>query len=73
MGRQVRVPLHQGNRLVRAHDACVRLTGYDGQLRQITVLLRRPSLLLTNDFDISLSELLRHYGRRWLIEKSIAE
>ena len=71
--RQVRVPLHQGTRLVRAHDARVRLTGYDGQLRQITVLRRRPSLLLTNDFDSSLSQLLRRYARRWLIEKSIAE
>ena len=76
--RQVRVPLHQGTRLVRAHDARVRLAGYDGQLRQITVLRRpgsrrRPSLLLTNDFDSSLSQLLRRYARRWLIEKPIAE
>ena len=76
--RQVRVPLHHGTRLVRAHDARVQLPGYDGQLRQITVLRRpgsrrRPSLLLTNDFDSSLSQLLRRYARRWLIEKSIAE
>ena len=76
--RQVRVPLHQGTRLVRAHDGRVRLPGYDGRLRQITVLRRpgsrrRPSLLLTNDFDSSLSQLLRRYARRWLIEKSIAE
>ena len=76
--RQVRVSLHRGTRLVRAHDARVQLPGYDGQLRQITVLRRpgsrrRPSLLLTNDFDSSLSQLLRRYARRWLIEKSIAE
>ena len=76
--RQVRVPLHRGTRLVHAHDARVQLPGYDGQLRQITVLRRpgsrrRPSLLLTNDFDSSLSQLLRRYARRWLIEKSIAE
>ena len=47
-------------------------------MRQITLLRRpgsrrRPSLLLTNDFESSLSELLRRYARRWLIEKSIAE
>ena len=59
-------------------DARVRLAGYDGELRQITVLRRpgsrrRPALLLTNDFDSTLSQLLRRYARRWLIEKSIAE
>ncbi len=45
-------------------------------MRQITILrgaLRRPCLLLTNDFDSSLSALLRRYARRWLVEKSIAE
>ena len=76
--RQVRVPLHRGTRLVSAHDARVQLAGYDGELRQITVLRRpgsrrRPALLLTNDFDSTLSQLLRRYARRWLIEKSIAE
>ena len=54
----------------------VRLRGFGGELRQITVRrgsLRRPSFLLTNDFEASLSALLRRYARRWLIEKSISE
>ena len=54
----------------------VRLRGFGGELRQITVRrgsLRRPSLLLTNDFEASLSALLRRFARRWLIEKSISE
>ena len=74
--KQVRVPLQQGTRLVQAHDARVTLRGYDGELRQITVLRgrsRRPALLLTNDFDSSLAQILRRYARRWLVEKSIAE
>ena len=52
------------------------LRGYDGELRQITVLRgrsRRPALLLTNDFDSSLSHILRRYARRWLVEQSISE
>ena len=74
--KQVRVPLQQGTCLVQAHDARVTLRGYDGELRQITVLRgrsRRPALLLTNDFDSSLAQILRRYARRWLVEKSIAE
>ena len=76
--RKLRVPLQHGSRLVRAHDGRVNLPGYDGTLRQITVLRRpgsrrRPSLLLTNDFDSTLPEILRRYARRWLIENSISE
>ncbi|MDE0625732.1 MAG: transposase [Bryobacterales bacterium] len=76
--RKVRVPLHHGSRIVRAHSRRVHLPGYDGQLRQITVLprphsRRRPSLLLTNDFECPLAEILRRYARRWLVEKSISE
>ncbi len=76
--QRVRVPLHHGTRIVRAHSRSVKLRGYDGELRQISVLRRRdsrrrPSLLLTNDFDGSLAEILRRYARRWLVEKSISE
>ncbi len=76
--RQLLVPVHQGTRLVRAHDQRVHLPGYDGQLRQITILRRpgsrrRPALLLTNDFDCSLARILRRYARRWLVEKAISQ
>ena len=65
-----------GTRLVSAHDASVPLGNFGGELRQITILrggLRRPSLLLINDFDSSLSVILRRYARRWLVEQSISE
>ena len=74
--RQIRVPLHQGTRLVEVAEATVTLRGFGGDLRQITLLhgtRRRPSMLLTNDFDSSLSQILRRYARRWLVEKSISE
>ena len=74
--RQVRVPLDRGTRLVEACDFRATPRNYGGELRQITILRsrhRRPSLLLTNDFDSSVAEILRRYARRWLVEKSIAE
>ena len=74
--RSIRVPAASGTRLVPAHDETVALRDFGGELRQITILRgerRRPSLLLTNDFDSSLAAILRRYARRWLVEQSIAE
>ena len=74
--RSVRVPTASSTHLVSAHDATVAVRDFGGELRQITMLrgaLRHPCLLLTNDFDSSLSALLRRYARRWLVEQSIAE
>ena len=74
--RQLRVPAAASTRLVPAREDTVRLHGFGGELRQITVRrgsLRRPSFLLTNDFDSSLPALLRHYARRWLSDKSLSE
>ena len=74
--REVRVPLARGTRLVSAHDGRVKLRGYGGELRQITVFRgprRRPALLLTNDFDSALPRILRRYAKRWIVEQSIAE
>ena len=74
--RSVRVPTASATRLVSAHEEIVTLRDFGGELRQITILRgesRRPSLLLTNDFDASLSASLRRYARRWLVEQSISE
>ena len=59
--KKARLPLRQGSSPVEVAEATVSLRGYGGQLRQITLLhgtRRRPSLLLTNDFDASLCEIL---------------
>lgn len=73
--RSVRVPTAKGTRLVSAHEETVPLRGF-GEIRQITILRgsqRRPVLLITNDFDSSLSAILRRYARRWLVEQSISD
>lgn len=75
--RQVRVPTAKGTtRLVSVHEQTLPLRGFGGDIRQITLLRgpqRRPVLLITNDFDSSLSAILRRYARRWLVEQSISE
>ena len=74
--REVRIPLARGTRLVQAHDGRVKLRGYGGKLREITVFRgsrRRPAILLTNDFDSTLSHILRRYAGRWIVDQSIAE
>jgi len=70
----VRVPLHQGTRLLEVVESITSLRHYDGPIRQIAVLhgASRPALLITNDFDAPLASLLRRYARRWLVEKSIS-
>ena len=73
--RCVRVPTAKATRLVSAHEQTVCLRGF-ADIRQITILRgsqRQPVLLITNDFDSSLSAILRRYARRWLVEQSISE
>ncbi len=74
--RQIRVPTATGTRLLTVHEQTVPLRTYRGSLRQITLLRgphRRPAFLITNDFNASLSQILRLYARRWLVEQSISE
>ena len=72
--RTIRVPEHQGTRLLEVVESTAPLRHCGGEIRQIAVLHRasRPALLITNDFDSSLASLLRRYTRRWLVEKSIS-
>lgn len=33
----------------------------------------KPALIITNDFDLSVEEVVRKYARRWIVEKTISE
>ena len=64
------------HRKLKAHDSKVSLRNYKGQLRQIVIKdhgRQRPSIIITNLLDAKLTQVLRRYGRRWLIEKNISE
>jgi hypothetical protein len=52
------------------------LTGYDGDIRQVFIAPKgriKPAVMITNDFDITLENLVRKYSLRWLVEKDISE
>jgi transposase len=54
----------------------VRLTGYPGTVRQLVVTgLGRdtPTVIITNDHDLSTKQLIEHYARRMTIEQRLAE
>ncbi len=33
----------------------------------------KPALIITNDFDLTTSEVIRKYAQRWLVEKDISQ
>jgi hypothetical protein len=54
----------------------VRLTDYPGTVRQLVVTgLGRdtPTVIITNDYDLSVKALIAHYARRMTIEQRLAE
>jgi hypothetical protein len=60
----------------RVLDRQVRLTDYDGPIRQLTITElghEEPTLLLTNQLTRSASHLIGRYARRMLIENTIAD
>ena len=57
-------------------DERVALNGYDGELRQMTVLdlgHEEPTVLLTNNLKLSPAALVTRYAQRMLIENNISE
>jgi hypothetical protein len=57
-------------------DERVRLKGYAGELRQVTVIdlgHEDPTVLLTNNFKIGCPALVTRYAQRMLIENGISE
>lgn len=67
-GRHNRPKVHQANG--------IRLTGYPDTVRQLVVTgLGRdtPTVIITNDHDLSIKQLIAHYARRMTIEQRLAE
>ena len=57
-------------------DERVHLKGYQGPLRQVTVIdlgHEEPTVLLTNNFEITCPALVTRYAQRMLIENGISE
>jgi hypothetical protein len=63
-------------RTPRVLDEHITLKGYDGLLRQMTVIdlgHEEPTVLLTNNFKIGQAVLVTRYAQRMLIENNISE
>ena len=75
--KKIRVPTTKAKtRLLKVHESTIKIKLYGKELRQIAITGHgkiKPALIITNDFDKNLSDIIRKYARRWLIEKTIAE
>ncbi|MBI5016793.1 MAG: hypothetical protein HZB55_15075 [Deltaproteobacteria bacterium] len=68
--------LSRAYRTPRTLDQKIRLPGYEGELRQITILdlgHEEPTLLLTNQLQCSARKLIGRYARRMVIENGIQD
>lgn len=57
-------------------ESKIKLNDYDGSLRQLVVKnngRNQPAFIVTNDFDVSISQAILKYARRWLVEQAISE
>jgi transposase len=74
--KKVEVEKARGTRSVLAYEDCDQLKGYDGIVRQVYIKNpnnRHPAILITNDFELTMNQLIRKYSCRWLVETEIAE
>jgi len=75
--KKLRIPRDNGKgRIVTVYEDTTTLKDYDGEVRQVFIKGTgkiKPAVMITNDFDISLEDLVRKYARRWLVEKDISE
>ncbi len=63
-------------RTLTVNDQTVFLKGYEDDIRQISITGHgkiKPALIITNEFDLSVENIIRKYSRRWIVEKTIAE
>ena len=57
-------------------DSTTTLRGYEGEMRQLIMKSnghKKPTFLITNDFDSPVQSLVSDYARRWRVESGIAE
>jgi hypothetical protein len=73
----IRIPMAGNkNRTLKVYEETVPLKDYEGLVRQIIITGNgkiKPAIIITNEFDLSLNQIIRKYARRWLVEKTISE
>ena len=75
--KKIRVLASNGKkRLLYAIDETIFLKEYGKTIRQVAISGHgriKPALIITNDFELSLEDVVRQYARRWLVEKTISQ
>jgi hypothetical protein len=76
--KKIRVRRSDGKtKQIKIHDTAIRIKAYgDKPIRQIAMTGHgkiKPALIITNDFDITASNVVEKYAKRWLVEKNISE
>jgi hypothetical protein len=75
--KKVKVQASKGKtRQIKVHESTVFIKDYGKEIRQISITGHgklKPALIISNDFDIKLSDIVRKYAKRWLVEKVISE
>jgi len=64
------------SRTVRASEETAKIRGYEGILRHIYITDNgkiKPAIIITNDFTLTMKEIIRKYSKRWMVEKGISE
>src|ERR1700761_2231510 len=62
-------------RNVKLYEEIISLPKYKGEVRQLIIIdhSKEPIFMVTNDFETKACDLIRKYGRRWLVEQEISE
>jgi len=74
--RYVKIEGTRTHNQVRVFEEKITLRGYEGELRQIIITnngREEPAFLVLNDNEMPAEQVIRQYGRRWLVEKEISE
>jgi transposase len=63
-------------RSLKVYEQQLNPRDYGKQLRQISISgagKEKPALIISNDFDLTIEQVVRKYAQRWLVEKEISE
>lgn len=61
---------------LNVHEQKVVIKSYGKELRQIAITGHgkiKPAIIITNDMEMPVTDIIRKYARRWLVEKTISE
>lgn len=75
--KKVKVQMAKGKyRYLKVYEQNVIIKSYGKEIRQIAITGHgriKPAIIITNDFELSIADIIRKYTKRWLVEKTIAE